>query len=146
MRGATEGLRAGDGADDWSSVLGRGSLGGFDFWEESAALAADVDSLRGAVDGLLAGSDAVESVCLTVGFGALAGAREGFRSGVASGALAGGTDALRGAADGLRAAEGAGDSAGLVAGVEALLGARDGLRSGAASLGLAAGVEFLLVG
>lgn len=138
LRGATEGLRAGEGSEDWSVVLLGGSLGGFGLSTVSAGLAADADSLRGVV-----GEGAVESACLTAAVDALRGAREGFRSGLASVALVPGTDAFRGTVEGLRSVEGAGDSAGLVVGVEALLGARDGLRSGAALLGLAAALDVL---
>ena len=64
LRGAAEGLRAGDGAGSWSSVLFGGSLGGFGFWAVSVGLVAVVDSLRGAAEGLCTGEGALDSsVC-----------------------------------------------------------------------------------
>lgn len=79
LRGAAEGSRAGDGAEDGSSVLLDGSFGGFDFSTVFAGWAAGVDSWRGAADGLRAGDGAVEFVRLTAAFDALRGAREGLR-------------------------------------------------------------------
>lgn len=137
VRGAAEGLRAGDCAGDWSSAFLGGNFGGFDFCAVSVVLGAGVDSCRGAADG------GIPPVSLTAPVKSLRGSKEGFRSGTSSVAVVAGKDALRGCVDGLRAGEGAGGSARLAAAVEDLLGARDDLRSGTAMLDLAAGVDVL---
>ena len=107
LRGATEGLRAGDGAEDWSSVLLAGSFGGFGLWAvsvegfrseaASVALGAGVDALRGAVEGLRAVEVAGDSAGLVAAVEALLGARDGLRSGAALLGLAVEVDALGGA-------------------------------------------------
>ena len=96
MRGAAEGLRAGDWAGDWSSAFLGGSFGVFGFCAVSVVLAAGVDSCRGAADGLRAAEGGIPSASLAAPVDSLGGAKEGFRSGTWFVAFAAGIDALRG--------------------------------------------------
>ena len=101
MRGAAEGLRAGEGAGDSVCLFaGVDALGGakdaFRSGAASGALVGGTDAFRGAVEGLRTAEGAEDWADLVAGVEALLGARDDLRSGTRSLDLAAGVDVLVG--------------------------------------------------